>query len=78
MSTSIKNRPQTLGNAIKFQVEFMMMMLHADRTEQAASAYDRIIKLCDQCGDLVKDEDRQYTDSMTALPHWEGVTCNLA
>ncbi len=59
MPTSTKNRPQTLGNAIKFQLEFMMMMLNADRTEHAAAAYDRIIKLCDQCGDLVKDEDRQ-------------------
>ena len=47
---------QTLGNAIKFNLEFMMMMLQADRNDEAARAYDRIIALCDQAGQTVKKD----------------------
>jgi len=47
---------QTLGNAIKFQLEFMMLMLHSDRNEEAARAYDRIIALCDQAGQPVRKD----------------------
>jgi len=47
---------QTLGNAIKFQLEFMMMMLQADRNDHAARSYDRIIALCDQAGQPVRKD----------------------
>ena len=47
---------QTLGNAIKFQLEFMMLMLHADRNDEAARAYDRLIALCDQAGQPVRKD----------------------
>ena len=46
----------TLGNAIKAQVEIMVMMMHADRPEHAGKAYTRIISLCDQAGQPVKNE----------------------
>jgi len=48
---------KTLGNAIVFQLEFMVMMLQASRDELAATAYDRIIALCDQAGQPVRKED---------------------
>tara|TARA_R100001369_G_scaffold28426_1_gene51145 strand:- start:103 stop:282 length:180 start_codon:yes stop_codon:yes gene_type:complete len=46
----------TLGNAIKAQLEIMVMMMQADRTELAGKAYTRIVSLCDQAGQPVKDE----------------------
>jgi|MGYP003628310482 hypothetical protein len=46
----MEEKQQTLGNAIKFQLELMVMMVSADRLENAASAYDRIIQLCDKAG----------------------------
>ena len=46
----------TLGNAIKAQLEIMVMMMHADRTEHAGRAYNRIVSLCDQAGQPVQDE----------------------
>ena len=47
---------QTLGNAIKFNLEFMMLMLHSDRNDEAAREYDRIISLCDQAGQPVRKD----------------------
>jgi len=47
---------QTLGNAIKFQLEFMVMMQHSDRNDEAAAAYNRIIALCDQAGQPVRKD----------------------
>jgi|TARA_R110000744_G_scaffold6751_3_gene23387 hypothetical protein len=46
----------TLGNAIKAQVEIMIIMMQANRTEHAGKAYNRIISLCDQAGQPVKEE----------------------
>ena len=46
----------TLGNAIKTQLEIMVLMMQADRTEHAGKAYNRIISLCDQAGQPVKEE----------------------
>mgnify|MGYP003138618689 FL=1 len=54
--TTPQETGQTLGNAIKFQLEFMMMMLHSNRHSQAAQAYDRIIGLCDQAGQPVRKD----------------------
>jgi hypothetical protein len=54
--TTPQEAGQTLGNAIKFNLEFMMMMLHSDRNEEAARAYDRIIALCDQAGQPVRKD----------------------
>jgi hypothetical protein len=34
---------QTLGNKLKFKLEFMFMMLHAGRNEEAAKVYDQLI-----------------------------------
>jgi len=33
----------TLGNKLKFKLECMFMMLHADRKEAAAQLYDQLI-----------------------------------
>ena len=33
---------QTLGNRLKFKLEFMFMMLHAGRNEEAAKVYDQL------------------------------------
>tara|TARA_R100001369_G_scaffold36963_1_gene62373 strand:- start:35 stop:214 length:180 start_codon:yes stop_codon:yes gene_type:complete len=46
----------TLGNAIKAQLEIMVIMMQADRTEHAGKAYSRIVSLCDQAGQPVKEE----------------------
>ena len=46
----------TLGNAIKAQVEIMIIMMQANRTEHAGKAYNRISSLCDQAGQPVKEE----------------------
>ena len=54
--TTPQEAGQTLGNAIKFNLEFMMMMLQSDRNDEAARAYDRIITLCDQAGQPVRKD----------------------
>ena len=39
---------QTLGNRLKFKLEFMFMMLHAGRNEEAAKIYDQLIEEFDK------------------------------
>jgi hypothetical protein len=39
---------QTLGNKLKFKLEFMFMMLHAGRNEEAAKMYDQLIEEFDK------------------------------
>ena len=39
---------QTLGNRLKFKLEFMFMMLHAGRNEEAAKMYDQLIEEFDK------------------------------
>jgi len=39
---------QTLGNKLKFRLEFMIIMLNAGRTEEAAKMYDQLIEAFDQ------------------------------
>jgi hypothetical protein len=41
------DRSKSTGNRIKFQLEFMFMMLAADRQKEAGQAYDRIIAMLD-------------------------------
>jgi hypothetical protein len=38
----------TLGNKLKFKMEFMFMMLHAGRNEEAAKMYDQLIEEFDK------------------------------
>jgi len=38
----------TLGNKLKFKLEFMMMMLMADRRDEAAKMYDQLIEEFDK------------------------------
>ena len=38
----------TLGNKLKFKLECMFMMLHADRREAAAQLYDQLIEEFDK------------------------------
>ena len=45
---------QTLGNKLKFKLEMMMMMLAADRNEEAAKMYDQLIAESDKLG-VTKD-----------------------
>ncbi len=40
----METKEQTLGNKLKFKLEFMMMMLMSDRREQAARVYDQLIE----------------------------------
>ena len=44
------NAQQTLGNKLKFKLEMMMMMLAADRNEEAAKMYDQLIAEFDKLG----------------------------
>ncbi len=39
---------QTTGNRLKFKLEFMMMMLHCDRIEEAGKMYDQLIEEFDK------------------------------
>ncbi len=39
---------QTLGNRLKFKLEFMMMMLMADRRDEASKMYDQLIEEFDK------------------------------
>ena len=38
----------SLGNKLKFKLEFMFMMLHAGRNEEAAKMYDQLIEEFDK------------------------------
>jgi hypothetical protein len=39
---------QTTGNRLKFKLEFMVMMMHCDRTEEAGKMYDQLIEEFDK------------------------------
>ncbi len=43
-----KEKETTLGNKLKFKLEFMMMMLMADRRDEAAKMYDQLIEEFDK------------------------------
>jgi hypothetical protein len=43
-----KEQETTLGNRLKFKLEFMFMMLHAGRNEEAAKVYDQLIEEFDK------------------------------
>ena len=47
--TAVDEAPeQTLGNRLKFKLEFMFMMLHAGRNEEAGKVYDQLIEEFDK------------------------------
>lgn len=47
--TEIDEAPkQSTGNRLKFKLEFMFMMLHAGRDEEAAKMYDQLIEEFDK------------------------------
>ena len=43
-----KQEEKTLGNRLKFKLEFMMMMLMSDRRDEAAKMYDQLIEEFDK------------------------------
>lgn len=48
MENETKTVKQSTGNRLKFKLEFMMMMLMADRKEQAAEIYNQLIEEFDK------------------------------
>ena len=47
--TEIDEAPeQSLGNRLKFKLEFMIMMLNVGRTEEAGKMYDQLIEEFDK------------------------------
>ena len=47
--TEIDEAPeQSLGNRLKFKLEFMIMMLNCDRTEEAGKMYNQLIEEFDK------------------------------
>ena len=40
---AVENTKHTLGNKLKFKLEFMFLMLHAGRDDEAAKMYDQLI-----------------------------------
>ena len=48
MENETKTVKQTTSNRLKFKLEFMMMMLMADRKEQAAEIYNQLIEEFDK------------------------------
>ena len=45
---AVDSTKHTLGNRLKFKLEFMMMMLMSDRREEAAKMYDQLIEEFDK------------------------------
>ena len=43
-----KEKETTLGNKLKFKLEFMMMMLNCGRTEEAGKMYSQLIEEFDK------------------------------
>ncbi len=43
-----KQEEKSLGNRLKFKLEFMMMMLMADRRDEASKMYDQLIEEFDK------------------------------
>ena len=43
-----KEKETSLGNKLKFKLEFMMMMLMSDRRDEAAKMYDQLIEEFDK------------------------------
>ena len=48
MENKTKKVKQSTGNRLKFKLEFMMMMIMSDRTEQAAEIYNKLIEEFDK------------------------------
>jgi hypothetical protein len=49
MTNKVEEAPeQTLGNRLKFKLEFMIMMLNVGRNEEAAKFYDQLIEEFDK------------------------------
>jgi len=44
----METKEQTLGNKLKFKLEFMFMMLMSDRRKEAARVYDQLIEEFDK------------------------------
>ena len=44
----VESSKHTLGNKLKFKMEFMFMMIHAGRNEEAAKMYDQLIEEFDK------------------------------
>ena len=45
---AVENTKHTLGNKLKFKLEFMFTMLNAGRNEEAAKMYDQLIEEFDK------------------------------
>jgi hypothetical protein len=45
---AVESTKHTLGNKLKFKLEFMMMMLMSDRRDEAAKMYDQLIEEFDK------------------------------
>ena len=44
----VDNSKHSTGNRLKFKLEFMIMMLNCDRTEEAGKMYDQLIEEFDK------------------------------
>jgi len=47
-SEVVDKSKHSLGNKLKFKLEFMFMMLHAGRNDEAAKMYDQLIEEFDK------------------------------
>ena len=45
---AVEKTKHTLGNKLKFKLEFMFRMLHAGRNDEAAKMYDQLIEEFDK------------------------------
>lgn len=45
---AVESTKHTLGNKLKFKLEFMVMMLHSGRTEEAGKMYNQLIEEFDK------------------------------
>ena len=44
----METKEQTLGNKLKFKLEFMFMMLEVNRRKEAAALYDQLMEEFDK------------------------------
>lgn len=50
---------KTKGEVIRFKLEFMLMMLAADRLKEGGKALDDALEICDSITELMPEESEE-------------------
>ncbi len=55
---SEKPKPKSMGHKIKFQIEYMLLMLNANRMDSASIHLDKALALCDEAHLMEYPDDK--------------------